>query len=167
MQIEKTCFFTGHRRLPSSFYEQIRDLLKTEIIKKYDEGIRDFITGGAWGFDTMAAEMVIYLKENYYHDMRLLLYLPCKDFGEDWPYEQRCALHRIKCKADWCQVITDKAYTDTCMKKRNEAMVLGSCCGIAFKTSERTGTSQTVLMAQKQNKPVVNIARLLKKDVVY
>ena len=159
--ITKTCFFTGHRKILKEDLEGIKFHLKNELIKKYNDGINCFISGGALGFDTLAAQTVLELKKEKYSDIKLILYIPCYNYDENWSYEQKCILHHLKCAADDILIITKSNYTKDCPKKRNLALVKSSCCGIAYMVRERTGTSQTIMMAKKEQKEVINIAELL------
>ena len=58
-----TCCFTGHRIIPSGEKETIRNLLETAIEKAIQDGYRFFGAGGALGFDTLAAQTVLTLKQ--------------------------------------------------------------------------------------------------------
>ena len=68
---KNACCFTGHREIPSEDREPLRAALLSEIQRLYAEkGVTEFYTGGARGFDTMAAEepavalFVDFLKQN-------------------------------------------------------------------------------------------------------
>ena len=75
--VEKTkvACFSGHRKLPHNC-EELSTRLKKEIIDLIERGVVFFGAGGAWGFDMLAEETVLLLKENYSH-IRLILVLPC------------------------------------------------------------------------------------------
>ena len=73
---EKTCCFTGHRDIPSGAYQRIFSKTEEMVEKLIKEGYLYFGTGGALGFDTIAAFTVLKLKEKY-PDVRLILVLPC------------------------------------------------------------------------------------------
>lgn len=55
-----TCCFTGHRNLPAG---KIVKILDREIENLIDKGVTHFISGGALGFDQIAASLIIYKKE--------------------------------------------------------------------------------------------------------
>lgn len=160
IEVEKTCFFSGHRVLPEMRRGSIILLLERFIVEKYNEGITDFISGGALGFDTLAAQTIIRLKRYFdiYEKMRLILYLPCYDSDYNWSVYDRDIFMQIKFYADEIEIIEKSAYTDTCMKNRNLKMVEDSCCGIVYKTTNVGGTGQTVSMAKKLNRPIINLA---------
>ena len=58
-----TCCFTGHRRLPKDKISLIHNRLNEEIDNLVQQGVTDFISGGALAFDQMAASLVIAKKE--------------------------------------------------------------------------------------------------------
>ena len=61
---EKTCCFTGHRNLPLNKIEQITRNLDLAIENLINEGVSDFISGGAVGFDLIAASLIVAKKES-------------------------------------------------------------------------------------------------------
>lgn len=75
---EKTCCFTGHREIPKGMYPMLTAELERKLHGLIQRGFQYFGAGGALGFDTLAAEAVLRLKEQY-PDIRLILVLPCPD----------------------------------------------------------------------------------------
>lgn len=57
--------------------------LENEIIRLIIEGNFIFLAGGALGFDTIAAQIVIKLKKKYPH-IQLVLILPCRSQSKYW-----------------------------------------------------------------------------------
>ena len=80
---EKTCCFTGHRKIPPEEQVDIADRLESVIFSLYQQGIRFYGAGGALGFDTLAAQTVIHLRENC-PGMKLILVLPCLTQTKGW-----------------------------------------------------------------------------------
>ena len=66
---EKTVCFTGHRKVKD--VETIKNKLISTVEKFINDGFSNFITGGARGFDTLAAQTVLLLKEKYPHIKRI------------------------------------------------------------------------------------------------
>jgi hypothetical protein len=58
---ERTCCFSGHRKIPPEQYTQIAGRLRNEIERLIKNGYVFFGAGGALGFDTMAADTVLNL----------------------------------------------------------------------------------------------------------
>ena len=156
---EKTCFFTGHRIISPQEKNNIERALRMEILNAVNNGIDVFISGGAIGFDTMAAEQVIVMRQDY--DITLKLYLPCKDHFLNWGEGDRLKFHRISAAADSIFYVSGQPYREGCMKKRNKAMTEASDMCIAYMKNPRSGTAQTVKMAINKGIEVVNIAEIL------
>ena len=76
-QRQNCCCLTGHRSLPSDpdRLAELRQNLRRLICDLAQQGITTFYTGGALGFDTMAAMMVLELKSRL-PQLRLHLALP-------------------------------------------------------------------------------------------
>ena len=55
MDRDTTCFFTGHRDVPEHRYTDIYNQTLALIQLLYREGIKDFVCGGAVGFDKKQA----------------------------------------------------------------------------------------------------------------
>ena len=58
----KSCFFIGHREATSELLPALKQTV-AEHISEY--GVTEFIVGGYGGFDHLAAEVVISLKQQY------------------------------------------------------------------------------------------------------
>ena len=58
-----SCCFTGHRKLPANRMQGIRENLNYQIEKLITEGVTHFISGGALGFDQIAASEIIGKKQ--------------------------------------------------------------------------------------------------------
>ena len=63
--MKNACCFTGHRIIPADEFAllQMKLLKAVEMLIQY--GYFVFYVGGALGFDTLAAQTVILLKEKY------------------------------------------------------------------------------------------------------
>lgn len=152
--------FTGHRNAAStgvSLYPRLIQLI-TEYIKL---GTTDFYTGGAIGFDTLAARAVLYFKEQpAYSHIRLHLVLPCcsEDQTRRWTSTQRAEFQDILSKADDVIYITNGHYYDGCLRDRNKKLIeLADAC-ICYCNDMRSGTGQTVRMAQNKGIFIDNLA---------
>lgn len=158
LEKEKTCFFTGHRNLPKHQAGQVHDILKKQILFLYENyKVDTFISGGALGFDLLAAKTVLLLKETI-PELKLLVYLPCYGQEKFWSDPQRYQFRLILSKADQYRYISPEPYTKDCMKKRNYKMVNDSSFGIAYYILSRSGTGQTIRYAQSHCVSVYNIA---------
>ena len=123
MDKSKTCFFTGHRKIAQSKIEIVKAQLAENIEKMIAEyGVNTFIDGGALGFDTIAAETVIEMREKY-QNIKLVMYLPCYGQSKMWKESEQFRYRMVLSKADKIIYITESVYTDDCMKLRNLKMI--------------------------------------------
>ena len=156
----KKVFFTGHRT--ETFYKE--DLFKVvRLLRKFaSEGIVEYYAGGALGWDMTFESLVLALREKHFPDIKLHLVLPCppeeQTAGwEDYDIEE---YQDILKAADSVEIVSDH-YDKNCMKKRNERLVeLGDIC-VCYYNEKRTrsGTAQTVRIAEKQGKKIINILK--------
>ena len=154
----KTCCFTGHRTIPKSQFGLIRANLARAIGALYEKGYRHFVAGGAIGFDTMAASLVLAYKKHY-PDITLTLMLPCANQSVKWSEEEKAVYEAQKNAADEV-ICLSSYYYDGCMQKRNQAMVDVSSACIAYLTHPRSGAGQTVRMAENAALTVIHVAPL-------
>ncbi len=109
---EKTCCFTGHRQIPAGELESLRERLEEIIKELYQRNILYYRAGGAVGFDAIAAETVLHLREQEeYAKMKLILVLPCRNQTRGWNAADVEKYEDIKQKAD--EVITFRRSTLT------------------------------------------------------
>lgn len=117
----KSIAFTGHRDI---YYYDIAEICLKEAINIYSLiGFTDYYTGGAMGFDTLAAEAVIRKKKKD-GSIRLHLILPCaKEFQtKGWSKDNIRRYDDILKNADTVTYITEEYYNG-CMNVRNKKLV--------------------------------------------
>ena len=153
---EQTCCFTGHRDVPTELKQDIVNQLECILRNLIGEGIRYFGSGGARGFDLMAADIVLQLKKEFPH-IRLIMVLPCRDQTRGWRGEDLRHYERVLSQADKV-VYTAEHYYRGCMFKRNRHLVDNSSVCICYLTSDHGGTAYTVRYAQSQQLKIVNLA---------
>lgn len=153
--MSSVCSFTGHRVIEEWHRGRIQGLISTAIKYAYAAGCRDFMCGGALGFDTLAAQEVIKFRQ-LHRDVRLVLCLPCMDQAEGWSDKSRSMYSHILESADEI-IYASEVYTDSCMRERN--FLLASRCDIliAYCGRPRSGSGQTVRMADSMGKEVINL----------
>lgn len=154
MQV-KVCMFTGHRVIPKENYKDLWEGLKKEISDLYIEGVRDFITGGALGFDTLSALTVLALRD-IRPDVKLHLYLPCRDQDKGWNSRNKEIFSHIKERADEV-IYVSEMYVPGCMHARNRRMVDDADVCIAYLTRNSGGTAFTVNYAESRGLKVIRL----------
>lgn len=139
------CVFTGHRQLEKDFNVDALDRAIEDFIQK---GVRYFYNGMAQGFDLLAAERVLTMKEKY-PQIKLIACIPF--YGQERSMnnlDKQRYVHILK-KADEQRLISYH-YTKFCYMKRNQYMVDESDCMIAYLREKKGGTYNTVLYYEKK-----------------
>ncbi len=152
---EKTCCFTGHRQIAPEKFIYVKHRLISVIDELVIGGITDFCTGGALGFDTVAAQTVLEAKKRY-GDIKLHLVLPCPQQADSWSAVNREIYEDIMKSADSVTYMSEH-YTRFCMQLRNRQMVEQSSICISYLEKETGGTAYTVKYAAKQGLKIINI----------
>lgn len=153
---ERTCCFTGHRDLPPACRDEIAEKLEETIIRLVQDGIQFYRTGGALGFDTLAAQTVLRVREKY-PQVKLSLVLPCLTQTRGWAEADVKEYERIRELADEV-VYTSREYVRGCMFKRNRSLVGNSSICVCWLTKSTGGTAYTVKYAIKQGLKIINLA---------
>ncbi|MGM9636975.1 MAG: SLOG family protein [Eubacteriales bacterium] len=151
------CAFTGHRFLSFEHQKRCGDLLDRLIPKLVGRGITTFYAGGALGFDTLAAEKILELRDRHGLPLRLILALPCRDQCAKWDPADTKRYRKIKSLADGTVLLSEN-YFDGCMQMRNRYMVNRANTLIAFFQPDKPGgTAYTVNYAAKQGRKIINL----------
>ena len=151
-----TCCFTGHRKIAPEQQSAVVRRLKETVEQLILDGYCYFGTGGALGFDTLAAQCVLSLKNQYPH-IRLILVLPCRTQTKGWSARDIEIFEEIKADADKVVYLSDQ-YTPDCMFKRNRYLVDHSSLCVAYMTRPRGGTAYTVAYALQKGVPVIRLS---------
>jgi len=155
---EKTCCFTGHRKIANNQKAEIKKRLENTIQELFFlKGINTFLAGGALGFDTLAAQAVLSVREKF-PEIKLKLYFPCLNQRKGWSNEEINIYEEIKNQADEYRYISEE-YSKGCMQMRNRALVDDSSTCICYLNREIGGTAYTVNYAKKKGLEIINLAK--------
>lgn len=141
----KSCCFTGHRIVDE---QRIQPQLLAAITEAIAQGYRHFIAGGAIGFDMIAAEQVLRLKENQ-EDLILEIAVPCLEQDLKYSPSQKLRYRYILDNADRIHK-RELPYSSDCMMQRNRYMVDSSSLVIAFCDGRPSGTRNTLNYAEQR-----------------
>lgn len=157
LHIDKCVCFTGHRVLKEP-YSSIYQKTYQTVEKLITDGYAFFCTGGARGFDALASEVIISLKEKY-PNIQLILILPFQNHYEHektWTNTEIEQLETHKNKA-FKVIYTQEAYGRGCYYKRDRQLVDISSVCIAYQYKNTGGTAYTTKYAVKNGLKVINI----------
>ncbi len=154
----RTACFTGHRKLPAKELPEISKRLEDTLVTLIEQGYRYFGAGGALGYDTLAAQTVLRLRERY-PQIRLILVLPCLNQTRGWLQADIDTYEEIK-RCVYKVTYTSEHYFRGCMQKRNRHLVDNSSVCIYYLTEPTGGTAYTVDYARRMGLRIINIAGL-------
>lgn len=157
-QKKQTACFTGHRDLPALLADDIAQRTRQAVVRLAEKGYRFFGAGGARGFDALAAETVLSLRDQY-PQIRLILVLP---FPEQYRHEtgwtraeiEQC--HRLQEQAAKVRILSE-GYSSGVYYRRNKHLVNWSSACIAYMVRQNTGTSYTVNYARSKGLEIINV----------
>jgi len=157
----KNVCFTGHRSIPTTEKEHLIQELTVLLERGISKGITEYYLGGAIGWDTLCADVVISLKKRGLN-AHLHLILPCcnEEQTKQWSTVQKQHFYDILNQADTVEYVTDHYYYG-CMKERNARLVaVADVCLCYYDTHNYgSGTGQTVRMAENKGIKVYNFKR--------
>lgn len=151
--INSTCCFTGHRYIVKKDVMRLKANLELALCALVAEGYRYFGTGGAVGFDALAAKSVIKMKKTN-SALKLILVLPCREQSKFWSQSEKSEYEFIKQNADKI-IYTSEEYYPGCMHRRNRHLVDNSSVCVAYLKKTDGGAAYTVNYAKEQGKRVI------------
>lgn len=149
--------FTGHRTIASAELPLLIRRLDETISELIKQGSAKFYSGGAIGFDILAAYAVLKQREQN-PLIKLILVLPCKNQDEKWSVADKQMYQQLLNTADEVICLSERYYSG-CMEARNRYLVEHSGVCVAYMKHSRSGTSQTVRLATENGLTVINIAQ--------
>lgn len=138
------CTLTGHRNLPPAFD---RDALLFTLEDLIKEGVSVFWCGMARGFDLVALDCLVELKQ-WYH-VRVKACIPHAGQEKDLPRKERGEYLRLLA---WCdeKIVLSETYYPSCFLVRDRYMVDRSDMVLAYLRQEKGGTAYTVGYAREK-----------------
>ena len=157
MTMKDTCCFTGHRNIRKADEESVKEKIREQVLIQLENGVSTFMVGGAMGFDMLAAEVLLDLREKEGKELRIISALPFLQWRERWPEEETEREDRILEKSDEILISSD-AYNRKSYLDRDRMMVDRSAVCIAYCSRKTGGTAYTVRYALRQGVKVRNLA---------
>lgn len=154
---ENTCCFTGHRQIPDLDALWLRRRIRETVLGLVDQGVNVYLSGGAMGFDLMAAQEVLRLRDDA--DIKLVMVLPGLGQEERWSPYQQARYRQVLWLADEI-IYTGDIREQGCFHRRNRYMVDHSAWCVAYLQGSRRrgGTLYTVRYALGQGVKITNLA---------
>lgn len=150
----KTVCFTGHRVIRQQDAGYLREHIQSHMKSTMEKGAIHFLSGGALGFDTIAAQAVIDLRERDHPEISLTLVLPCQNQANNWGRRNIEIYEELKRQSD-SVIYTSTFYHPSCMFLRNRYLVDHASYCICYHYKQSGGTTYTVNYALSQGLPVL------------
>ena len=163
--IGKTCCFTGYRpeKFPFELFSDTKEYIDFEnslysaVLSLANEGIERFYCGMAMGFDIIAAQAVLALKEAKRDTaIELICVKPFEEQNKSFTPFWKEKYEEIIKQADGI-IVMGKSYYKGCFHKRNCYMVDNSDIVLTYFDGQSGGTKSTLSYANKKGKRIVNI----------
>ena len=151
------CCFSGHREIPLEELALVREKLKQQVSLLIERGCTEFYAGGALGFDTLAAQCVLELRNDNPH-IKLHILMPCANQTRGWSSDSVRIHGEINSQADEVVCLSENYYRG-CMQVRNRQLVEKSTVLVAYLTKATGGSAYTVNYAKKKVKKNIYIRK--------
>ena len=161
--MDKLCVFTGHRMLPGDLLP-LRAALRQRIRQLYEQGFVRFASGGAVGFDLLAAELVLELKAEL-PDLELHMVLPCKHQERGYSVGDKVRYQAVLARADSIRYTAEQYYKG-CMLTRDRVLAAAADACVCYLTRSQGGTAYTVRHILQRDVPLYNLAEELSVDPI-
>lgn len=135
-------------------YVHLGNIIQKKLI---ESGCTELCTGLDLGVSTLAALEVIKLKHTG-HNIKLKVYVPCKDRDKKWKSYDRELYKLILKDADEVIQVSNEEYDNSLLRKRNHVMIDDSHSGIAIINSD-------VSLARSEVKNSIDYASYNEKNV--
>ncbi len=148
------CSFTGHREIEKEALEPLRKRTREVVDLLIARGVKEFITGGAVGFDLLCAEIILEAKK--YAEVTLTLAIPCKGQEKYYSKENKETYKKVLDGADKVVTLSD-FYHRGCMHVRNRYMVDKSDFLVSYCIKAEGGSYYTRSYAMENKKHIIDI----------
>ena len=160
----KCCAFTGYRpsKMPWGNDEtdtrclEFKFRLRESLEYLIGRGYVDFCSGGAQGFDLMAAEMVLSLREKYPW-VRLIMVIPFDGQADKWAEKQRGRWQSVIEQSDRVIHIAHN-YDRGVFFRRNHCLIQQADLLLAAFDGKPGGTANTIAWARRHGVRVLRLA---------
>ena len=136
----------------------LETMMKVEIMRLVRVGVSEFYTGGQTGIDTLAALLVLQIKEELGTTANLHLVLPYKNMHAGFSALQKDAFEWIEKSADTVAYLHE-GYAPGCYRERNRHMVEWSDYLVAVTDGAKPCNDMhtTIDMARKKEIRIITI----------
>ncbi len=151
----QTACFTGHRNIENLNSSQLTAAIIKIVRELVEMGIYRFYSGGAVGFDLVAASAIISLKNEIPH-LKLIFALPFKNHFTRWSQKDKILFSKLSAFADEIVYVTDSKVKFAPIL-RNRYMIDRSSVCIYYLRRKTGGTHHTVQYAKRKGLSLIPV----------
>ena len=155
----KTCCFTGHREIPIDQLSIVKQRTEEYIRRLIDKGVIYFGVGGALGYDTLVARLLLTLRETEFNHIKVILVYPFHGFTNCWTPAQQATYNELLLKYDKRVCISKQAGKGAYLQRNRHLVDFSGYC-IAYCTRPTGGTAYTLRYAQVKGLNIWNTATI-------
>ena len=148
-QRRATCCFTGHRDLPLWEEEKVRTRLRYRLMPMIFDRVAYFAVGGGLGFDLLAAEYLLKVRDEFKKQIRIISVLPYPAYYAGWPEEDIRRQEEIIRRSDKVVCACTEERSDA-WRIRNKMMLDGSAHCVCYCRRLTGKTADAVRYAMRQ-----------------
>ena len=151
----QVCCFIGHTEIPPGEDQKILARVRNQVMPLVYGDVIYFGVGGGLGFDRIAAEYVLDLRDRVKNKIRVISVLPFPGYMDFWKMEDRIRQEEIIRRSDKVVYIAQEEHAGAWVE-RDKKLVDGSgyCVCYCHRTAGRT--ADAVRYAMKQGISVMN-----------
>ena len=150
----KTCCLTGHQDIAPWEEKKVLNKMWIQVARLLQEGYLYFGVGGARGFDRLAAEYLLDIRDQWKKQIRIISVLPYPGYMKDWDEQDIARQERIIRRSN--KVVYVCQEKDGAFLARDRKLVDESSFCICYCHRLTGGTAYTVRYARQQGVPVFN-----------
>ena len=152
----RTCCFTGHRELFEST-DVIATKIERAVLKFLDQNVIYYGVGGALGFDMLALETLIRMRdEDKLRDIKIIMVAPFEGYMNSWPAGMQIYNNRLFAKCDKIVYTSDSSSREAYLV-RDRHLVDNSLWCISYCNKTTGGTAYTLRYAVKKGLTIENL----------
>lgn len=151
----QVCCFIGHEVIPPGEEAKIRARVRNQVMPLVYGDVLYFGVGGGRGFDRIATEFALHLRDKVKNRIRIISVLPFPGYMDSWEKEDRDRQEEIIRQCDKVVYVAQEEH-DGIYLERDRKLVDGSgyCVCYCHRATGRTAAS--VQYAIKQGIQVIN-----------
>lgn len=138
---------------------RLKEQLRIQLVRLYEEGVRLYYTGGALGVDMWAAEILLHLQKEKCPEIHVIVAIPFEGYDQKWGRDEQERMLKIRDCSETV-IVCHRSGSDSYLT-RNRYMVDRADCLLAVYDFDhplpRSGTAMTIRYAQKMGLPTIFI----------